>query len=531
MDKKNIKDKAGKTQQLDFRFLFFDFSSALWTPVSALLSAVLLILSHPPYHFWFFAWVALVPLFCLLEGKTFRQSFCLGYLFGAFYCFGMFWWFIHVTFPGMILLNLFLAVYFALFAGTYALIPKKSLMYRAVLTACAWVVWEFTRAHLLSGFGWAGLGHTQYQRIALIQIADITGVYGVSFILIIVNCFFYAALRYWRDRDGDGKELKQFMLSLVLLLGAVLIYGFSAMIALDTPDIGPSRIALIQPNIAQRHKWDPAWRMDILDQLKILSMEAAKEDPDVIVWPEAALPAAPYGLDEDMRHVQELAARLQIPFILGYVRGYGQTYYNTAGMISAHGDLLKEYDKLHLVPFGEFIPLRRIFSFLAKIVPIDDISAGQEPVVFLLAGKKGLARLSVLICFEDTVDGVANRMVNAGAQVLVNMTNDAWFHDTKAPWLHLQAAVFQAVSYKRPLVRSANTGVSAVVSPFGQIQEVLRAYDGKAAFRSGFLTAEVIPQTKKTLRSKFGDVFAYLCIATLLAGVIINIISIKLKRI
>lgn len=436
-----------------------------------------------------------------------------------------------MTLPGMILLNLFLALYFALFAGTYALISKKSLIYRAVLTACAWVVWEFARAHFLSGFGWAGLGHTQYQRIALIQIADMTGVYGISFILVIVNYFFSVVLRYWRDHDADEKELKRFMLSLVFLLGAVLIYGFSVMIVLGKPDIRPLRIALIQPNIAQRHKWDPAWRMDILDQLKILSMEAAKEDPDVIVWPEATLPAAPYGLDEDMQHVQELAARLQIPFILGYVRKFDQAYYNTAGMISAHGDLLKEYDKLHLVPFGEFIPLRTVFSFLSKIVPIDDISAGQDPVVFLLAGKQGISRLSVLICFEDTVDGVANRMVHAGAEVLVNMTNDAWFHDTKAPWLHLQAAVFQAVSYKRPLVRSANTGVSAVVSPLGEVHDVLRAYDGKETFRSGFLTAEVISQTKKTLKSKFGDVFAYLCIATLLVGVIINIISIKLKRI
>ncbi len=189
----------------------------------------------------------------------------------------------------------------------------------------------------------------------------------------------------------------------------------------------------------------------------------------------------------------------------------------------------EKYDKLHLVPFGEFIPLRRQFPFLSRIVPIEDISPGSDPAVFVVKDERGDHRFSVLICFEDTVDDVARALVNAGAEVLVNITNDAWFQDTKAPWLHLQAAVFQAVGYKRPLVRSANTGVSAFVSSDGRINKIFTAYDGRQTFVPGFDIFEFRPQNEKTFLAMYGEVFAYLCIACLLGGVIIKKINTKFK--
>lgn len=519
-------NSAFSSQHLALSSQYLSFVRSSWSVVRCLLSAVLLILAHPPYHLWFLAWFALVPLLSAIEGASFRRSFGLGYLFGVFYCFGMFWWFVHVTIPGMILLNLFLALYFALFTGTCALIAKASWPRRVILTACAWTAWEFVRSRFLSGFGWAGLGHTQYQQIPLIQIADIAGVYGISFLVALVNAVVSAALAL-RKRGRDGsKDIFSLLTGAGLLIAAVLVYGFSVTAApVSLSGDKPLRVALIQPNIAQRDKWDPVKRRDILDQLKILSMEAAKEQPDVIVWPESALPAAPHRLDADMAFAKGLAARLRVPLVLGYVRAQGQTYYNSAGLISSVGNLEQEYDKLHLVPFGEFVPLRGVFPFLSNIVPVDDMSPGKKPVVFSLGDGPEQVRMSVLICFEDAVDGVARRQVNAGAGMLVNITNDAWFRDTKAPWLHLQAAVFQAVSLKRPLVRSANTGITAVVSPFGEIQQIMTARDGRSAFRTGFLVSDVIPQNKKTVRSMVGDIFAYLCIASLLVDGIIKTIQ------
>ncbi len=497
---------------------------------SVFLSALFMVLAHPPYHIWLLAWVALVPFFFVIEGQSIRRAFWLGYVFGLFYCFGMFWWFVHVTLPGMILFNMFLAVYFALFAATSVVLARRPLIWRCLLVACAWVAWEFARANLLSGFGWAAFGHTQYQHIPMIQIADMTGVFGISFLLVWVNYVVYFCIKQYWDRTAHLWEILSAVVSTVLLLGAVCGYGvWRTGIAIPNAK-NQVTIALIQPNIRQRDKWDPMMRDNILMQLDILSREAAKEKPDVIVWPESALPAAPFGLEGDLDQAKALADEIDIPLVLGYVRSTRGTFYNTAGLISADGHLRREYDKLHLVPFGEFIPLRGLFPFLSNFIPIDDISPGKDPVVFSLKESPGALAFSVLICFEDTVDAVARRMVRSGAEALFNMTNDAWFHDTKAPWLHLQAAVFQAVAYKRPLVRSANTGVSAVISPYGEIQKIMTAYDGRAVFRSGFLVADISPRADVTVRLRFGDMFAYLCIACLLVGVIINNINIIFRR-
>lgn len=506
------------------------FPQALRSLFFVLLSAVLLILAHPPYNLWFLAWIALVPFFFAIEGKHFWQSFRLGYLAGIFYFFGMFWWFIYVTLPGMILLNMFLALYFALFAAIYAVIPKKSLWLKVFLTCCAWTAWEFVRSTFLSGFGWAALGHTQYQQIWLIQLAAITGVFGVSFFLVFINQFFYFTVKYLRNQKMHDKTFKRFAVVAVFVLLCLFLNGFLGMFVFAPPSRELMRVAVVQPNIAQQDKWDPLKRSEIMRQLWILSERAAAYKPDMIVWPESSLPADPHILPEYLARVHILARETGTPILLGYVRKRDGKYFNTAGLINRQGRMLQQYDKLHLVPFGEFIPLRRLFPFLSTVVPIEDISPGTVPTLFQLKGKQFNQKFSVLICFEDTISHVARKLVRSGAEILVNITNDAWFHDTKAPWLHLQAAVFQAAAYRRPLVRSANTGVSGNVSRFGRIEEVLIGESGRAVFCSGIKIFEVHPHSEKTFYLVFGDIFAYLCIACLILGVIIKNINIKGKE-
>jgi len=495
----------------------FVFSFSLFSPLFlSILSSFLLILSHPPYNLWFLAWVGLVPLLAALEGQGFWSGFRRGYLFGIVYCFGMFWWLIHVTLPGMILFNMFLALYFALFAATAALVERHKIAVRALMIACAWVTWEFARSRLFSGFGWASLGHTQYRNIPLIQWASVAGVFGVSFILMIVNGLIAGAIA-----QRDGARWKSLAAAAVIATGVCLAgWGFLA----DGRDgSAPLRAAVIQPNIAQSEKWDPLKREEIFDRLGIMTRRAAEHHPDLVIWPESSLPASPAEIPRMMVQACALARRAGVPILIGYVRQDKGRYYNSAGLIAADGTWRGEYDKRHLVPFGEYIPLRGLFPFLEHIVPVEDMSPGHGLPVFHLRTADGRPYdFSTLICFEDTVSSAGRALTRAGARVLVNMTNDAWFGKTKAPWLHLQAAVLNAAALHRPVIRSSNTGVSAAISASGEIQGVLTGEDGQAVFQSGVKIFTVHPASGETFYLKFGDIFAYLCIACLFLNVIMN---------
>ena len=525
-DKKNGKP-------FGFRFFVFDFFFTLRSTLYALrfkldynfclLSAVLLILSHPPYNCWFLAWIALVPFFFAVEGKSFWQSFRRGYFFGLVYFFGMMWWLLHVTLPGMVILNMYLALYAALFASTYSFFSKTKLGFKILVTTCAWVAWEFARSRILFGFGWVCLGHTQYTQIWLIQIAKLVGVFGVSFVLIVFNQVVYYVIRYWKQRKENRHLLGLLCFTIGVMVLGIWAYGFWEITAFR-PVAGRDalRIAVIQPNIAQQDKWNPFKHQDILDKLIVLTQEATKQAPDLIVWPESSVPAFPEKVDVPLKAIQHLAQKIRLPILLGYVRKYQERYYNTAGLISAQGRIVQQYDKLFLVPFGEFVPLRKQLPFLSKVVPIEDMSAGNEKTVFRLNKGDQERRFSVLICFEDTLDYAAQKFSNYGAEFFVNITNDAWFGDTKAPWLHAQSAVFQAVGYGRFLVRAANTGVSAVIAPTGKINKVFRTHDGRATFRRGFEVFDVFARKRQTVLAQFGNIFAYLCIACLCLGAIIK---------
>jgi apolipoprotein N-acyltransferase len=184
----------------------------------------------------------------------------------------------------------------------------------------------------------------------------------------------------------------------------------------------------------------------------------------------------------------------------------------------------QQYDKIHLVPFGEYVPLRGLFPFLSDLVPIGDFTPGKEYTLFSIDFKEGTGSLKqglfgVLICFEDTLSYISRRFTQEGAQFLVNITNDAWFLDTPAPFMHLQASVFRAIENRRSLIRSANTGVSSFVDPSGRIYRYLQDTHGKKTFVEGYAREEVLLSQEKTFYTKFGDVFAYLCFGCILWGI------------
>lgn len=493
-----------------------------------ILSATLLILSFPRFDIEFLAWFGFVPLLFAIKNKSKAQAFLFSYLTGIVFWLGIIYWLVHVTLPGLIILVLYLALYFGLFGlivSTY--LPTYYLLFIPSI----WVILEFIRSHLFTGFPWALLGYSQYLNLPFIQIADITGAWGVSFLVMMVNVLVYKVIghRSW----VIGK--KQNLLLAILLLFLSLGYGiYKLHLSPITYHLSPIKISVIQGNISQELKWNKSSRDFIIDRYFGISNEALKDKPpscaqgrgkpDLIIWPEAALPVV---LEEEPHYyemVKDFVKEAKAPLLFGAVTLRDNIYYNSALLISGEGRLLARYDKLHLVPFGEYIPLRKALRFLETVVPIGDFSRGREYIVFNLPTTYYLlpAKFSVLICFEDLFPDLSREFVKRGAGFLVNITNDAWFKRTSSPYQHLCASVFRAVENRVFLVRSANTGVSGFIAPTGKIVSLVGDKFGNNIFISGYKSQEIsLSKQSHSFYTRHGNIFVTACLLFVLCGIII----------
>jgi len=480
-----------------------------------ILSAGLLILAFPKTNFWPLAWIGLVPLLGALDDKTPRQAFGMAYGCGLIFFTGTLYWIGHVTIFGAIFLIAYLALYFGLFGLGVSCFSRCPLTVRIWVLPSLWVVLEFLRGYLLSGFGWASLGQSQYQNLVVIQIADITGMLGVSFLVVMGNVFFKELLVQNRHSMSDRHRVS---VLLCIVLGFVLGYGIWRMGSWNPSSSEEMSVAVVQANIAQDIKWqEEAWPR-IIDQHLVLTEEAAKEHPDLIIWPETAFPGFLLKDPKYFWQLRDLVQRINIPILFGSITQEEGNYFNSAALLSSSGRIGQRYDKVHLVPFGEYIPLRGWFPFLSDIIPISDFSSGKEYTVFdkELTGNR---KFSVLICFEDTMGRLARKFVDAGAGFLVNITNDAWFKDSAAPYMHLQSAVFRTVENRRGLVRAANTGVSCFINPLGKIVHSIQDKMEKKIFISGYAVYKVRFSNKKTFYTKYGDVFTLGCFGCILGAI------------
>ncbi|MBM3249623.1 MAG: apolipoprotein N-acyltransferase [Candidatus Omnitrophica bacterium] len=477
------------------------------------LSAILLALSFPRASFWISAWFGFVPLFFALENKSGGRAFLLGFITGIIFWLGTVYWLIHVTLPGTVLLVLYLALYFGIFAFVFPyLLPTN---YCLLSIPATWVLLEYIRAHLFTGFPWALLGHSQYLNLPVIQISDIFGAWGVSFLLMMANVSLYRIRVYGLRARGTA-------ISLFCIL-AVITYGYYQMYHLAAV---PSRLRLkvcvIQANIPQEKKWDKNAVGFILDRYSELSREASLKKPDLIIWPEAASPGV---LGEDDWVFEEFFAlnkRIRIPMLIGAVVREKDIYYNSALLIE-EGRITGRYDKLHLVPFGEYVPLKKFLPFLEAVVPIGDIARGEEYTIFKAVDPRSRTPVSfaVLNCFEDLFPELSRQFVKKGAQFLVNITNDAWYKKTSASYQHLQASVFRAVENRIYLARSANTGISGFISPSGIIVSRVRDNAGRDIFVEGCSTLAVpAKEDSQSIYCRLGDFFIPACLLSIFYGII-----------
>ena len=526
----------------------------LWPWLTAIISGFLAAAAFPPFDQTWLAWVALVPLCVtiLFSGENanhrWLRDLTLGYVAGLSFFWTCFFWMTTVSALGWFTLQFYLGLYFAVWAWFCGLMrprirkivvhdkwsemlararpesaPASSPwlssghnLFLALSLAAAWVALEWIRGWMFTGFGWNGLGVALHGTWPLIQIAEFTGVAGVTFLVVFCNVILTAtARRIWEETRARAMR-PHFDLTLTLV-GLVAVFAWGLTAVQTRPASRPLRAALIQANVPRAEKFDLRYKQTIFDKFSRLSKVAltSASGIDLMVWPESAMPEPVLGDQETFDFVSQIASSNKVDLLLGAIDeepGFDEAparVYNAALLFRPEGDP-QLYRKVHLVPFGEFVPFRHSFPLFAKIVGDqvpEDFDAGKEFTVFQLSNNHG--KVAPLICFEDTIGELARQFVLRGADFFANVTNDGWFLRSAGSRQHLANAIFRCVENRRPMVRAANTGVTCFVNEFGRVTQILRDDQG-SIFEEGTLVGEINIADEPTLTffTQHGELFA-----------------------
>jgi len=497
-----------------------------WREGLALLSGLLLFLSFPKFGHGAVAWVALGPLLVALPGAGGGRSFALGYITGAVSALGLLYWTALVviqygglTLPVGITVMVLLCLAVALFPSLFAWVVARGIAVFGppglLVAPFAWVATELLRNRTFFNFPWCLLGYSQHENLPFVQIARVTAVYGVSFLVALASTLLaYVALE---PRTALRRR------ALVLLgLGLAGSWGWGSwMLSRPWPEAGTIRVGLVQGGIRQEEKWAPesAWA-NVQHHLE-LTDQAAAQGARFVVWPESAVP---FLFDENPALADALRAvvrRHGISLLFGNDdlegsrAGHDARVFVGAKMLDPSGELSFRYHKIRLVPFGEYVPMQPLLTLggrvTAKLVQqVADFTPGSEPALARVDGH----RAGAFICYEAIFPELVREFTARGADLLVNMTNDAWYGRTSAPFQHLAMARFRAVENGKFLVRAANTGITAVIDPRGRVLEAT------SLFERTVLVRDVPFLPGRTFYAQYGDVFAWGCLAVTLAALV-----------
>ncbi len=506
----------------------------------ALAGAVVLWAALPPLDLWLLGWTA--PVWWVL---LIRQEHLGGRRpYGALWLAGFLFWLavLHwlrlphpATSLGWVALSFYFAFYLPMFVGLSRVAVHRLRVPVILAAPIVWTGLELARGHLLTGMTMASLGHTQYRWITLVQLSDLAGAYGVSFVVMLVAACLARMIRC------NGWPLAVWpLVPAVAVLAATLLYGHLRMSGDYT--MPGARIALIQGSIDTKLKEGPGKRGFIFRHYCELSQQAVRQyaELDLVVWPETMFrePLITYqqnarkpelfkdwsqgqfqrAIGQSARRSRQamgkLARALDVPLVLGVDHHYfgpeGMQLFNSAALVSREGKLVPPvYNKIHLVMFGEYVPFAGYFPCLQRLTPLPvSLTAGDEPVSFDVAG----LRIAPNICYETVLPHVIRRQVNilraGGAEpdVLVNLTNDGWFWGSSELDMHLICGVFRAVECRKPLLIAANTGFSAWIDGDGRI---LRRGRRRA---TDIILAEVRPDRRGSWYLRHGDWPAGICL-------------------
>lgn len=497
-------------------------------------SGLFLPLSFPNYDLGLLAWIALVPLHWALDGKSKQQAFWIGWLSGTIAFTGMMSWVVTtmntygkvplvISYGIMLLLTVYLGLYVAIYSAGAVWLRTLIPRYGLFAVPCLWVSLELIRTYALSGLPWGLLGYSQYRQVEVIQIADHMGVYGVSFLIVLVNVALAELLSWLMPLLRGFRPAKlpwELVAVTVLLVGLSWEYGLQTLSGVPFSHIPRSsiRVGVVQPNVDQAVKWDTTYREETLARFNRLTGQL-DHATDLVIWPEAATPFLFEREPVYQLQLISLASRAQAPILFGSpaLRFYPDRrpyLLNSAYLLAPDGQLLGRYDKQHLVPFGEYIPLKSsLLFFLDKLVEgIGDFEAGPGPTIMTVTLKPGTAgvhprpiKFGVAICYEVIFPDLVRQFAVNGAEFLVTMTNDAWFGRSAAPSQHFGMVVFRSVENHLAFARSANTGISGFIDPFGRIVETTPIFTEQA------VRTTMQAWRPHTFYSRHGDVFAYGC--------------------
>ena len=528
----------------------------------AIVAGLFLALSFPKPGVAGLAWLAPGLMLFAALGRRGRECFRIGYIAGLTHYLVTLYWLLFIPFPaGAVVGWLALSAYLALYPAAWVwlcwrLFPGKKFVVEqswwasakelfaangwqrawwTVLCAALWVASEMVVARFLSGFPWSLLGVSQYSIVLLIQIASVTGVYGVSFLVVWSSVSLAVALlRIVRQPGLRWGWLLELRLTLIALMG-VMIFGIHRLRQRAEAD-RELNVALVQPSIPQLLIWDHTQDADRFKRIVELSRLALAAKPDLLIWPESSMPNF---TEENFRAITNLIAAHKVWMIFGaddVQRRASATdpgdldYFNAAFLFDPDGRLIATYRKQHLVVFGEYLPLARALPFLRRIIPVPgDFTPGDKAVSFELSEPR--ARLAPLICFEDVIPGLTRQSARDDTDLLLNLTNDGWFGQSAAQWQQAANAVFRAVENGLPLVRCTNNGLTCWIDSLGRLRQLLQSESGDV-YAAGFLIAKIplLPVGQKrepTFYHRHGDWFGWSCVGLSLVAVVARVVQKK----
>lgn len=487
---------------------------------------------YPPWDQGGLVWFAMMPLVAAVWFGKSERPFRLGYVAGVVFFTTTFHW-LHslgelFKAPALYGLPLLLALYLALYPATWCWFLARILAPERLgrsfpnswrnlgigaLAACAWTALEWMRGWMLTGFGWNGLGVALHRDLPMIQIAEYTGVLGLTWLIAFANVMGVIIVRRILGELGP-MFLKRIRWEFSISVSVIVVVFSHGIRVLWSQPTGPAKtvhVAVIQPNIPQEDKWDSDSEDATLEHLERFTNLAAATKPDLIIWPEAAVPRGVYADDFNFQFIQRVVADLPSPLLVGSLLDSQEGMFNGAVLFQPGpiNEKPPEYRKMHLVPFGEYLPLRPALDWIAGSLVPGDLDAGTD---FTLLNHPKIGDFAVLICFEDTLGNLTRRFGSRAdgrtPNLLINITNDGWFLKTAAMEQHLATAVFRAVENRRPLLRCANTGVTGLVEPTGKVQRWLEP------FQQGIASKPIeIRERPKTFYMRWGDWIAWVSLA------------------
>jgi len=496
--------------------------------------------SFPPINAYYLAYVSFIPLLFALRESTLTSAIFTGFFTGLLHETILLSWIIPTltnhaqfsftyAFSLTIIMSAILAINFVVFTVLVHFLSKKP--YHLFVLPFLWVSIEFVRSYGQLAFPWELIGYSQYKWITLIQFSDISGVYGVSGFVVLINVCIFICLLFCYQMTWNKQNVSKSLLALsitffVCIPIIILTYGSKQIQQMDhnSDQKQYKKVMIVQPSILQDEKWEGDNRIPITQKMVNMTFQGKNKAVDLVVWPETALPYALHSKHQLRQFVLQSMKQMNAGLIVGslsFIEEHQQTTnFNSAYVIDKKGHIQSRYDKVSLVPFSEFLP----YSFLKNLwmfygAPDDKFKPGKVGQVHQLDD----FQLGIQICFEIIFPQYARILTANGSNLLINISNDGWFGQTASPYQHFSMAIFRAVENKRALIRCANTGISGIIDPCGRIISQSQLYE-----TTSIIHQVPIVENKHTFYSKWGDFFAIgSMIISLLFGLTQMIIFLK----